>query len=203
MKKQLVISRYKENVDWINDVRCFDNITLYNKGEPFIGNHNFDYYELPNVGREAHTIIHHIINNYDNLYDITVFCQGNPFEHTNRIKTGEDFNTKLTDYRFGNIAEPLDKNLQVDYSGYTYTTFKTCLDGLPPTIMFSSGGQWMVPKHCIRSKSLNFYKKIYEELKIDRKFNNDGIFNAWTLEGLWISIYNENIKEKISFSEQL
>ena len=31
---------------------------------------------LPNIGREAHTYLYHIINNYDNLADINVFLPG-------------------------------------------------------------------------------------------------------------------------------
>jgi hypothetical protein len=38
---------------------------------------------LPNVGREADTYLRHIVQNYEGcLADVTVFCQGNPFEHS-------------------------------------------------------------------------------------------------------------------------
>ena len=76
MKIQMVISRYKESLDWIDD---FQVATLiYNKGEIFNVNNskNITIINLPNIGREGHTYLHHIIANYDNLADITVFFPG-------------------------------------------------------------------------------------------------------------------------------
>jgi hypothetical protein len=72
---ELVVARYNENLDWLSQVSHKYNITIYNKGEGDIG------IKLLNVGRESDTYLTHIINNYDNLADITVFCQGNPFDH--------------------------------------------------------------------------------------------------------------------------
>ena len=52
-------------------------ITFYDKNEnPFPGS-----IKLKNIGREGETFLYHIINNYYNLDDVTVFLQGNPFEH--------------------------------------------------------------------------------------------------------------------------
>lgn len=36
---------------------------------------------LPNYGFEAHTYMHHIATNYDDLAELTLFLQGNPFIH--------------------------------------------------------------------------------------------------------------------------
>jgi hypothetical protein len=35
-------------------------------------------YRVPNVGREGHTFLHHIVEHYDNLADHTLFCQETP-----------------------------------------------------------------------------------------------------------------------------
>jgi hypothetical protein len=203
MKKQLVVAWYKEDISWLNDIDCFDNIVVYRKGDITPPDLHCDFIDLPNVGREAHTHVHHIVNNYDNLYDITVFCQGDPFPHCRNIKTGEQLNSKLKHHVYSiEKAENLDNNLQIDYSGYTYKTYMDCMDTpiTPIDVLFSTGAQWIAPKSCILSKSLNFYKKIYEELKTDRIDNYDGTFNAWTLEGMWNFIFNPNLKEKLSFS---
>lgn len=79
MKTELVIARYNEDVSWINtindpDVYC----TIYNKGASL----DLPYIQLPNIGRESHTYLHHIINNYNNLADITIFCQGDSIFHS-------------------------------------------------------------------------------------------------------------------------
>jgi hypothetical protein len=76
MKSRIVVARYNEDIEWLSN---YDNVTIYNKGEKVQTKH--EVIELPNIGREAHTIFHHICKNYDNLDDLTVFLPGNPFDH--------------------------------------------------------------------------------------------------------------------------
>jgi len=85
---QLVIARYNEDLEWIND-------TPYNKYRSVIYNKsdNSDFttsnktekvVNLKNVGREGHTYLYHIIENYNNLATITVFLPGSlNLEHKN------------------------------------------------------------------------------------------------------------------------
>ena len=40
---------------------------------------------LPNVGRESHTYLHHIVANYDHLASVTVFTQGSISEHPKNV----------------------------------------------------------------------------------------------------------------------
>jgi hypothetical protein len=71
---RLVVSRFRENVDWVD---CFGAYTIYNKGrDDLAARHRANSIRLPNVGREAHTYIHHIVENYDRLEDIMIFSQG-------------------------------------------------------------------------------------------------------------------------------
>eukprot|EP00899_Mesostigma_viride_P028384 jgi/Mesvir1/8730/Mv02656-RA.1 len=67
---ELVFSHHKRDLGW-SDI--FAPIrTVYHKGDtPVEGFNN----ELPNVGRESHTYLSHIINNYDKLAQNTVFLQ--------------------------------------------------------------------------------------------------------------------------------
>lgn len=76
--RELVVARYNENLDWIQDERAF----VYNKGEP-IANELIQYPML-NVGREAHTYLWHIVNCWNDLADWTVFCQGDNQDHVFR-----------------------------------------------------------------------------------------------------------------------
>jgi len=77
---RLVVARYNEDISW---TKRYPNVTIYNKGSPINGYDNV--INLPNVGREGHTFYTHIVLNYDNLDDMTIFLQGNPFEHTKNI----------------------------------------------------------------------------------------------------------------------
>lgn len=68
---ELVVARYNENIDWTKPYN--DILTVYNKGVP-LGMEN--EIPLPNVGREGHTYLYHIVTNYDKLSQMTVFHQG-------------------------------------------------------------------------------------------------------------------------------
>jgi hypothetical protein len=81
MKTEIVVSRYNENLDWLKKIKKSKDlkITVYNKGEDDI---TVPFIKLPNIGRESHTYLYHIINNYDNLADQTIFCQGDSIFHS-------------------------------------------------------------------------------------------------------------------------
>jgi hypothetical protein len=92
MKTEIVIARYNENLDWLKKIKKSKDIkiTVYNKGKDDI---NVPFIKLPNIGRESHTYLYHIINNYNNLADQTVFCQGDPIFHS------PDFINLINKYR--------------------------------------------------------------------------------------------------------
>lgn len=77
---EIVVSRYNESLDWIKENPFNEyNMVVYNKGP----NDNFEMTSniiktvpLQNVGRCDHTYLYHIVNNYDNLAEITVFLPG-------------------------------------------------------------------------------------------------------------------------------
>ena len=81
MKTEIVVARYNENLDWIKKIKKSKDlkITVYNKGPDDI---DIPFIRLPNIGRESHTYLYHIINNYDNLADQTIFCQGDSIFHS-------------------------------------------------------------------------------------------------------------------------
>ena len=81
MKIQMIVARYNESIDWIHDDWIHDYqipTIIYNKGTKLANEFKINniIIDLPNIGREGHTYLHHIITNYDNLADITVFFPG-------------------------------------------------------------------------------------------------------------------------------
>lgn len=73
----IVVARYNEKLEWLKeDPFSKHQVIVYNKGV------NEDFYHagkvvpLKNLGREGHTYLHHIVKNYDNLHDITIFLPG-------------------------------------------------------------------------------------------------------------------------------
>lgn len=77
---QVVVSRYAEDVAW---VAClgFRDVVVYDKndrGDTSAGNPppGAAVRKLPNVGREGHTYLYHIVTHYDSLADVTLFLPG-------------------------------------------------------------------------------------------------------------------------------
>jgi len=86
---QIVIARYSENLEWMKESPFKGHeYIVYNKGpnKDFHKSEDLkDVIKLDNVGREGHTYLYHIIHNYDNLADVTVFLPGSvelPIKHS-------------------------------------------------------------------------------------------------------------------------
>ena len=79
-KLEIVVARYNEDLEWLKE-EPFNQypVLVYNQGA------NQNFYHAPNIqqiipvkniGRDAHTILYHIIEKYDKLADITIFLPG-------------------------------------------------------------------------------------------------------------------------------
>lgn len=77
---EIVISRFDEDISWSYNYKDFT--TIYNKGKDDIPK---PYIKLENKGQHADTILKHIINNYDNLADVTFFTHGSLNCNSNQI----------------------------------------------------------------------------------------------------------------------
>lgn len=76
---EIVISRYNEDLEWLNNENFIKYPTVcYNKGinDEFFKPSNMRIEKLPNKGRCDHTYLYHIVNNYDNLAENTLFFPG-------------------------------------------------------------------------------------------------------------------------------
>lgn len=118
----LVVSRYNENISW---TKLYNKVYIYNKGEQ-LENTNHNVYYLDNIGREGHTYLSHIIDNYNNLDEYIIFCQGDPFEHApDFIKLTKKHYTEFKEY------QPLswrwkDNDVKIDWLNNENNT------GIPP-----------------------------------------------------------------------
>lgn len=92
--RELVVTRFKEDLAWLACVDPAVCCTVYNKGKSDIA---IPCVQVPNVGRDVQTIFLHVSRRFDTLADITYFCQGDP-----------------TDRVFG-LLEAVEKLQQVQY----------------------------------------------------------------------------------------
>ena len=73
---ELVVARHTEDLAWLRRVPHEVAVTVYDKGSGTPST-----IPLPNLGREAHTYLHHLAERHDSLADLTIFVQGHPFDH--------------------------------------------------------------------------------------------------------------------------
>lgn len=92
--KIVVLCKYKEKnnsfYNFMQNYNDYDDIIIYNK---YAGDNL-----LPNIGREVHTILHHIIENYDKLSDEIFFAQYDTWPHLKLPSTKGYRNKKHLDY---------------------------------------------------------------------------------------------------------
>jgi hypothetical protein len=197
---QVVIAKYKEDSSWVSKIQ--HPVIVYDKSEnPIEGS-----IQRPNIGREGETFLYHIINNYDNLADVTVFLQGNPFEHLtilvgwranlsddekNRViyKLNNEVNGNSSFSSFYQVLYNVNENCNGCPMNYYFNVFF----GLKSNIFtVSPSAQYIVPKENIYRHPKSFYETLYKHITGE----NTHIF-GYTLENLWYYIYNGSMKLSI------
>lgn len=166
---RIVIAKYQENIEWINDVKGFE-ITIYDKSKS-----KNDYKKLKNIGRESHTYLHHIIENYDNLDDITVFTQGHPFDHCkdfiallDNVKDKHFYNfniltlpTKIELNRVQRQGVTIFEDMNTEIARETLKLFKPTFN-FDNALSVSYYGIFSVSRENIRKYRLEQYRKALE-----------------------------------------
>jgi hypothetical protein len=80
---KIVVARYEEDIEWLKPLS--EHCKIYNKGKTFWRSEEWDIHRLDNVGRESHTYLTYILENYDNLPEVIAFTQGYIKDHTDCI----------------------------------------------------------------------------------------------------------------------
>jgi len=69
-RTEIVLAHYDEDLRWTAAYKSI--CSIYTKSPKTSSTHEI---RLPNVGREGHTFLYHIVNNYDSLAEWTIFSQ--------------------------------------------------------------------------------------------------------------------------------
>lgn len=122
-KYQLIVARYNEKLDWALPYNFLTKI--YNKGDvETIPKIFLDVENLPNVGRESHTYLYHIIKNYDNLSEYTIFSQGNPLDHIiGTSYTDITYSKNETEHIQNNLCDVFMKNFSTFFGNFNINVF--------------------------------------------------------------------------------
>jgi len=212
MNIDLIISRYNENLNWVHRVASnIDRIYLYDKGvvDSNIGAFSI---KLPNVGREAHTFLHHIISQYDNLGDYNAFCQGDPIPHGGDqiLHTINSIKKKTDEFDFLWLSNGLfvcDKMGLPQHSGLNINDFlnRVGIIDVEDNIAFAPGAQFIVNKKLILRHPKSFYEKLITQFDDNlylEDYRNKDICDgrpyytlACIFERIWEKIFKSNLNK--------
>lgn len=85
---EIVVTRFDENLNYLKNYEDF--LTVYNKGKCDLSL-NCKIVKRPNIGNDPESLFYHIVNNWDNLSDVTFFCQGDINDRSDQLITYSDF----------------------------------------------------------------------------------------------------------------
>jgi hypothetical protein len=194
MKKyDVVIARYKENLDWVellDKEKC--NIIIYNKG---INDIKYPSIPLKNVGRESHTYFTYIIDYYNAFPEFIIFLQGNPWEQSHNavqiINMHQDEKATLISDHWINervtgwyeICEKRPPEYPITYLKDVAKEFLG--DEMPMDCHFGAGNQYVFHSSIIKNRTKEYYQKILD------RFEGDYLL-PWHIERLMLYIVKAN-----------
>jgi len=202
-----VIAKYNENVEWTKKLN--HKVTIYDKSDrPVEGS-----IKLKNKGREGETFLYHIVNNYHNLDDVTVFLQGHPFDHLqvlvgwrcitpdqkedidmviNKMNTEINDNSEFTTFYqvLYNVPNGTNSVNTTHFCMKYYNEYHT-------QFTVSAGAQYIVPKKYILSRPLEFWKQLQSAL-----YNNTELDNGYCQEQLWYLAYTGKLNPTVGDHDQ-
>ena len=193
---EVVIARCGEDLRWTRRLPSDVAVTVYDKSErPLPG-----ALQLPNLGREGHTYLHHIVARFDSLADITVFAQGHPFDHVHdfhptvraiaegRMPVGGfrwlGFIIDTDDPRGRRLFTAWSKNpegRELPLEEFHQALFQS---SAPPQVRFRPGAHFSVTRERIRFRSREFYVKAR-----DLCLRWPGLEGAACLERIWDRLF--------------
>jgi hypothetical protein len=208
------ISYFDGDLSWVERI-CGKNYIIYSKGKlPLYVPENV--VTLPNVGYNIYSYFTYIIDHYDVLPEIVVFCKNNVFD---RHVSKELFISMCTRKIFTPIEEPkrwdkisfpasvisndggyLELNNNWYVTGYDrryFQNFNAYFDFVfeftrrPDYLRFAPGANYVVPKEHILLRSKNFYINLREFVAY-AQYSCESHFVERSLIAIWTSVIKES-----------
>ena len=209
MDKSLIIARYDENIEWVKKYNDF-KITIYNKGNKLEDEPFYKIINLENKGRESHSWLFHIVNNYYHLDEVNVFLQGKIDDlDCMAFSNPNDYLEKINKYGFAasrygllgpfhwdwnvNIEKDIRykrqwENNEISRSSIGFRNFsKKLFPDIPLFVATSYGGCFAVKKDMILLQSIGFYEELLDILS-----KNKNPIEGHYMERLWCYIFTKN-----------
>jgi hypothetical protein len=207
MTTNIVVSRYKRDVDWVYKIKDnINKILIYDK------ENQDNKYNIPvNKGNEASVYLKYIIDHYDNLPEYTFFIHDEEFawHHSGSVvdKYREAVESKKLYYNINDNAFMSEEYIIVAvHSIVVWNCFwewynvliehyipKNKLPNIDFTRNYRGSAQFLVNKKLILNFPKQFYQNLYDWI-ITTELDNalSGRFLEWTWHLFW-DIYPNNI----------
>jgi hypothetical protein len=197
-KAHIVVAHYNESLEWLLNYDPY-LITIYSKGKEVDSKYAHLIIKTDNIGREAHTYLKYIIDNYNNLPEFVFFTQGNPFDHLhfsvneyvypNQIAVAGWSIDKSRQYYLTDMRISFWANAQLDLNEYPFNQwFMKYIDSNtnPCTndLIISYGATFTIHRNQILSRSKTFYENLIKQL------TSNNTETAHFLERAWFYIFN-------------
>ena len=126
---EIIIARFNEDLSWTQEVpfNLFQYI-VYNKGnnENFIKTNIKQIINIENIGKCDHTYLYHIIENYNNLTNITVFFPGSLNLDYKKIKAKIILNNIIqSNYSRAYLAGHYHQNIKEAFNNFMLDNWKS------------------------------------------------------------------------------
>ena len=204
---EVVVARYNEDLSWIETELPNEKVIIYNKGKDDLNlPSNCKIIKLPNIGREAHTYLYHIINNYNNLAERTLFLQGSQEAEKYRVffplkrykiiaSTNCDniiaahcflMNENLSKFGLIDLKDTKWSNTimrDYDFVEFKHKFIETEREHNNP-FYGNYGAIFAVDKHAILRNDVNYYQNIFNTL------DNIAPIEGHYLEKLWDRVFS-------------
>jgi hypothetical protein len=185
----LVIASYGEDLSWMKWIPENWRVFVYNaKGGRTEFPEGVTPIHVPNRGREGGQYLEHIIRNYGDHSDYTLFLQGMPFDHSAaavvNILTTPSFKGPI---QYVGAFAPAKPPFCLPAVGPVVDILGPAFGErpIPPSIPFSVGAQFYVRRELILDNPREFYEKLLSFTKPDPA----DIF-AHHMEGCWGCVFD-------------
>jgi len=196
MKRAIVVAKYTEDISWLDELPSTIKVYVYDSSPG--GNLE----DLNKERREPYTYLTHMIEHYDKLDDLTIFCQGSPFDSVSKKKFMEIAvnctQLHMPIARFQTDGAIANGSTDIGYLPIAKTLTK--FFGIPPlnTVNWTHGAQFIVAKERILQYS--------KQALIDARQHSVDVMPIWgerhIFERMWDTIFGYEWHKKSGVDEK-
>ncbi len=218
----LCISNYNTELLWLGDYK--NSYTIYDRSDNLDLKIKYPITKSPNVGYNIYDILTFIIDNYENIPEVTTFCKGNIFpRHLQKEKFEELMNNKfftpLFDYTLHTPYMPVcmfssdgmwseinnDWYLNESKPKKYFSSYNSFLEFIfenpikPSYVTFAPGANYVVPKNYITKYNIEFYINLRKFVE-HHQFSVESHIIERALPTIWLGNFkiNQNMKKILS-----